>query len=443
MVNPTISATNSLAKNSRIIIANHAGARLRVASTTTTTVVVDSVDELTGTALYDTANPGQLVILSSAAGTGNHGMTANITDITGTTLTVDVDFNTGGELADGDVICVLPPVAFELFPNGGHTLNETVNNDETMGLTETFITHNTPMDVRVGGDIPFFQTIDSDGFARLIMAGVGAYKQSSGHFYRPLEADDGTFSEADELTVYSQDGNGTLRRAWHGLFATTLNLEFPQGGIATGSLSLTGNGYVREIGGTGKEFTSGANNWIVDTLDCDTGTRHTFRGVFMELGGSFGDDLTDARQATVQDISVTIERGAQEDQILGDEFIVKPEEIQHTITITGTRLLSDDEFQERNAGAATDATTGQKQETRVLIKAVSSADATKTLSIDVPRSIFTSQVVNRQRGRFTESFTVQGLATLDSDGCIDSATPLYEIELQNGSTDDLLTTVPS
>lgn len=508
MSTPTRSAGNSLSKDSRVLWSSHAGARLRVNATPgATSVVVDSVGELTGTALYASSTPGQLMVLSCAAGPSHVGKTADVNTITGTTLTVDVDFS--AILAAGDIIAVLPPPSVELFLNQGHTLNASLANDYTKGLTETFDTHNTPLGVEVGGDVPFFQILTSEGFARILAAGIGAYKTyrtvtdgvtNSGdatltsataaftagdvgevisgtgipanttiasvtsatevemsatatatatgvsvtvgvqgtHKYRPIEANDGSYTELEDATVWAQDGNGVVRQAFFGLFGTTLALDYPENASSTGSISLLGNGAVREIGGSGKTFTTGANNYIRNDLACDTGPRITFRSAFVELGGTFGAGLTSAAETSVKNLQVRINRGAINDRTLGDAYIVKPEEQTFEVMVTGTRIQQTDAYFENAWGGATDAEpgSGAKTETRMLIKAVSPNDPTKTLTLDMPRGVFSTHTPRRQPGRFLEDFEFRVLATLSS-GCVSTSVPPLQAQLVSSVTKQL------
>ena len=442
MSTPTRSATNSLAKDSRLLMGNLAGARLRVNATpSATVVVVTSADELTGTSLYSSSAPGQLMVLSCAAGSTHIGKTADVNAISGTSLTVDVDFS--AILAAGDIIAVVPPLSVELFLNGGHTLNAQLSNDYTMGLTETFDTHNTAMGVAVAGDVSLFQILNSETFARMLAFGTGSYKTPSGgtHKYRPIEANDGTFTALEDATFWSQDGNGVIREAFFGMFGTRLTLDFPEGATATASFSALGNGAIREIGGTGKTFTTGASNYIRTDFVCDTGPRTTFRAAFVELGGSFGDALTSAAETTVKNLSVSIERGAISDTTLGDAYIVKPEEDMFRLRVTGTRIVQTNTLHQYANGGSTDAEPGSgfKTETRMLIKAVSPNDPTKTLTIDIPRGVFSSRTTNRQRGRYTEQFEYNMLATLDGSGCVSTSTPPVEITLVSSVSKNLAT----
>jgi hypothetical protein len=439
------SAANSLRKDSRVLFGNLSGARARVNATpSASTVVLTSAAELNGTSLYAAGTPGQLMVLSAAAGTAHHGKTANITTISGSTLTVDVDFS--AILAAGDIVAVLPPLSVELYLNGPHSLNSQLNNDYTKGITETFDTHNTPMTVDVGGDVPFFQIMNSEGFARLLLLGIGSYKTSVAgtHLYRPIEANDGTYTDFDRGTFWTQDGNGIVRQAYFGCFGTRLTLDYPESGTATGTISVLANGAVREVGGTGKTFTTGANNFVRANFVCDTGERLTFRSVFMELGGSFGAGLTTATETSVKNITLTIERGAIADRTLGDPNLVRPEEETFTLTVTGTRILNDDTYFEDAHGQTTDASpdNGAKIETRMLLKAVSPTDATKTLTFDIPRGVFSSHVIDRSGGRVTENFEYHALATLDATTkCPSTATPYVQATLVSASIDNLATAI--
>lgn len=576
MSTPTRSATNSLAKDSRVIYSSLSGARCRVNATPgATTVVLTDASELTNIALYTPAKPGMLVVNSAAVAT-NQGKTALITGISGATVTVDVDFST--ILVAGDIVTILPPGSVELFLNQGHSLNAQLSNDYTMGLTETFPTHNTAMGIEVGGDVPFFQILTSEGFARLLALGIGAYKTfrtvtdgvtvntsplltsataaftagdvgetvsgagipasttisqvvsattaqmsanatasasgvsvtvgvSGTHKYRPIEANDGSFTEMEDGTFLVQDGNGVIREAHFGLIGTKLSLDYPEGGRAVGAVSILGSGTVREIGGTGRIFPNGTTartvtdgvinttttvtsataafvatdvgasivgigipagttitivgsgtsvtisqaatatasgvtltitrqKYIRTNFVCDTGPGITFRSAFVEFGGTFGAGLTSAVETTVKNLTVTIERGAIADRTLGDGNIIKPEEDTFTVVVTGSRIVNNDAIYENNQGGANDAEpgSGAKTTTRMLIKAISPQDPTKTLTIDIPNGVFSTRTPNRPRGRFTEQFEFRMIATLDANGCVSTSTPPMLATLVNGSS---------
>lgn len=439
----TRSAPLALAKDSRLLMSSWAGARLRVNATpSATTVVVTSATELTGTTLYSGTHPGMLVCLSVAAGSANNGKTANVTAVSGSSLTVDVDFS--AVLAAGDIIAVLPPISVELFLSGGHTLQAVLNNDYTMGLTETFDTQNTPMGVDVNGDITVFQIPNSQGLVRILATGIGAYKLSGGsHIYRPDQANDGTFTAMQDSSYMVQDGNGVIRRAMHGFFGTKLVLNFPEGARSTATLSLLGNGSVREITGTGKTFPSGASKYIVSPLACDTGAGMTFRSAFIDLGGAFGNALSATPQPAIKNMTITIEKGAISDRTLGDPYLVKPAEQFVRLTATGTRILMDNTFELDADGQATDADPGNsfKTETRMLIKAILPNDPTKTLSLDIPRGVFSSVKSRRQPGRFYEDFEYRSLATLDGNGCVSTTTPPLQATLVSSYVNDISITV--
>lgn len=435
---PSASISNALSRDSRVVLSNHAGAFLRVASVTISTVVVDSVAELTDITLYSGTSPGMLVIKEGVAA-GDEGDTANITGITGTTLTVGVDLTT--KLADGDIIFVAPPQAIELAPNGGHTLQVTATNELTKGLTDTFLTHNTPNGIEVAGDIPFFLPSDSHGLARLLAVGVGGYDKSGTgiHSFAPLQSDTTTYADSSYATIYSKEGNGTIEHVYTGLFASSMTLSFPERGLATGSITLAGNAYVREIGGAGKTFPTGASSYVIDGLDCESGPRHNFNGVFVEFGGAFGDPLTDSRETTVTSATVNISRETTQAGPLGNPYMTRAVEVGHDMQITLSRVLENnsrhDEFMGGNADPE-----GQKTETRVLLKAVSAVNSSRTLTIDIPRA-FVETTVSRQRGHFVEEITISAIHTTGSDGCPDSANPLYKIDLNSGTDVDVLTSI--
>jgi hypothetical protein len=502
MATPTRTAANSLMKDGRIIWGSNYAGTSRVASVTSTTIVLSDATDYTNKSLYTLGAPGKVEILNCAAGTTHVGKTSNITGFSSSTVTVSDDFS--AFLAAGDIVSVTPPLSVELFLNQGHSLNATLSNDYTMGLTDTFDTHNTPMGVDVAGDVPFFQTIASEGFLRFLGFVFGTYKSTVAgtHKFRPIEANDGTFTEMDDAVAYVQDGNGVIRRVFQGLFGTSLTLDFPENARAVGSISSLGVSAVREVGGSGKTFPSGVSatrsvadgvlnstttvtsataafvagdvgsyitgtgipagatiasvtngttviisvaatatasgvsltitryNWLRTNFTCDTGAGLTFRSAFVQLGGNFGDALdTSLVETTAKNVTIRIERGAMTDRVLGSATIVKPEEMQFTLTVSGTRLVQNDTIFEYSQGATTsaDPASDAKTTTRMLIKAISPDDSTKTLTIDIPRGVFSSRTDERQRGRQTETFEYRMLATLDaSTGCVSTTTPPVE-----------------
>lgn len=518
MVVPTRSAPNSLAKDSRILMASNSGARLAASGTpTSTTIPVVTVGELTNVALYTVATPGKVEVLSTSVA-ANIGKTANVTNITGTTLTVDADFS--AFLAAGDIISVVPPPSVELFmPPTGHTLRSELANDYTRGLNQTFVDQNTPMAVTVDGDVPFFQVPNSEAFVRALAYAFGAYKTpSSGtHKFRFIKSNDGSFTAMKDAVFMAQDGNGVIRRDFFGLFATKLVLDYPEGGLAMATLSNLGNGSDREIGGTGKNFPTGTKatrtvadavfngtttvtsataaftnadvgasvvsagnlavgttivsvtngttivvsvaaltsssaqsltistyNYIRTNLIGDTGTRLTFRGAFIDLGGTFGAALSATPLTSIKNLNIAIEKGAISDKTLGDATIMKPDEAHDDIVITGTAVLDTNTFQTDADGQATDASpdNSAKTETRVLLKVLLGSDVTKTLSLDMPRCVVSMQKVRRQEGRFLQDFEIRALATPDATTGIDSTTtPIVEATLVSAVTKNIGTTI--
>jgi len=439
MANPSVYSTNAKAQDSALYLANHRGGDFSVASVTTTTVVLDDASPLTGIALYATATPGMLVIKESADGAANHGLTTEITGITSNTLTVADDFATATELADGDIVTVIPPLAVQISTNGGHSISETRSYDESMGLSDTSLTHITPLGTSVGGDISVFATVDSMSFARLLLAGTGGYNKSATgvHDYIPFQYDDGTYAEFNDFTIYAKDGNGIVNRAFYGMFGTQLTINVPSNAVCTASLSTLGNGVVREVGGAGKTFDSGNNKWIEDSIPCDNADRFSSIGALFELGGSFGDAITDSRDKFLQNVTVTISREGQEDPVLGNQFNTKADEGSHMVIITGTRILENDTYYENSYGTTTSADPELPTATRALLVLTTPSSASRTLTVDVPRGIFTAAPVQRQRGKFTQDFTFTGLQTLDGDDCPDTANPLYRMRFNNGIDTDL------
>lgn len=436
---PSQSISNALSRDSRVVLSNHAGGFLRVASVTATTIVVDSVAPLTDITLFAASTPG-IVIVKEGVVAGDEGKTANVTGIAGTTLTVDVDLTTA--LADGDIIFVAPPQAIELATNGGITLDVTAANEVTKGLTESFITHNTPNGVEVGGDVPFFTPAASHGLARLLAVGIGGYDKSGTgiHDFAPYISDPVTFADSSYATVYAKDGNATLEQIYTGLFATSMTITFPERGLATASMSLTGNAYAREIGGTGKNFPAGASAYVVSGLDCDTGSRHNFNGVFVEFGGAFGAALTDARETTVTNATISVSREVTQATPLGNAYMTRASEVGHELEITMTRILEDNARHDEFMGGGIDPQ-GSKTETRVLLKAVHPSIASRTLEFDIPRAVIDAAPVTRQRGHFVQELTIRAIHTLDADGCPDAANPLYRARYNNGIDVDVLTSL--
>ncbi len=426
-------ASNSSVLSSKLKFGNLASAFKGVSSSTATTIVLDDATGLSGTSLYSASRPGQVIVIEGVAA-GDKGKTANITAITGSTLTVNVDLTTA--LDDSSVIMVVPPLSVQMFESQGNSLEVTAEDDETMGLTETFLTHNTRLGTKVGGDIPLFVPNNSVGLGRALAAAVGGYKAGATQTYRPFKADDATFTQSDDFTVFVQDGNGVHRQIFGAMFCTGFTLAFPQNAIATFSMSTIGAAVAREVGGSGKTFSTGTNNWD-NVTTCDTGSRYTFTAVFVQFGGAFGAALDkDAAETTIQSLTIAVERGTPQDTVLGNEYILKPIEDMQKITVTGARIFETDARRANYYGAG-NAAPGAHDTTRMLIKAIHPADSTKTLTVDIPLGKLKT-TITRQRTRVVEQFTYTGIQTLNGSGCIDTANPLYQIQYVSGISTDFL-----
>lgn len=438
---PTQDVGEASSKHSAAYLANNFAGFFTVASVTATTVTLDDASLLTGTGQYSTSEPGQLEIIDGQSDSDD-GKVANITAISGNDLTVGTDFSTGPALGDGDMVAVYPPLSVELMPDGGITLGTQVNRDEDRGLTETFLTHDTPITTDVpSGDIPLFAAIDSPGLGRLLTAFFGAYKLSgtSEHVYRFQEDDDGSFTKRDEFFVLLQDGDSVLRQAFCGLFGQSLNMDFPNEDSASVTVSAMGAEAAREVGGTGKAFTEGSNNWIRD-LPCDTGDRHVAKGAFMQLGGSFGDSLDkDQADRFFQNVTVEGTREPTQGRPLGRPYRAKMEEFENGIQVTGTRILKDSTLQDDYYGGGPEIE--GPNSTRMFLKAIAPSDSSKYIKVDIPQGEYTVLDQTRQRGLFMEDFTFRATHALAADGCIDTSTPLVEVRYENGDATDYLSSV--
>lgn len=441
MTFPTQDVGEASSKHSRVYLGNNFGGFFTVASVTTDTVTLDDGSLLTGTSQYTSSEPGQLVIIDGQADSDD-GKVANITAVSGNDLTVDVDFATGAALADGDMVAVIPPLSVRLLPDGGHTLSTQVNRDEDRGVSETFLTQDSPITTDVpSGDIPLFAPIDSPGLGRLLAAFFGAYKLSgtSEHVYRFQEDDDGTFTKRDEFFVLSQDGDDVLRQVFLGLFGQSITMDFPNEDSAGVTVSAMGAEALREIGGTGKAFTEGSSNWIRD-LPCDTGDRHVAKGAFLQLGGSFGDALDkDAADRFFQSLSIEGSREPTQGRPLGRPYRAKMEEFENGIQVTGTRILKNSTLTDDYYGGGPEIE--GPNTTRMLIKAISPQDSTKFIKVDIPNGEYTVLDERRQRGLFEQDFTFRASHALAADGCPDTSTPLAEVRYENGDATNYLATV--
>lgn len=438
---PSQLSTVSRASSSRyhkLQISNLNGGIFRVASCNATTITFDDISDLLGTTLYAAGTPGMAVIVEGVAA-GDEGKTANITGISGNVATVNVDLSAA--LADGDLVAIVPPMGCHITTNGGHTIAPRRTHDTSMGLGESVLTHNTALQVDVGGNIPLFAARDSQALARVILAGTGLYKKSATgtHQFRPSQVNDAssTFAAAKDFCAYSKDGDGIVEQVFLGLMASQLDLNFPNLQVANANLQVLGSHAIREVSGSGKTFPSGTSNWDRGTgIERDSGNRHVYNGVFVEFGGSFGAALGD-HDHYVLDAAVAIRHGLADDYPLGSQDRAIPIEDTFGITVTGRRILQNDTIYQDFFGASTSATPGQSTTTRLHLKAISPGDATKHLDIDIPLGKWTVDDVVRQRGRFVESFTFEGIQTVAS-GDYDAANPLYQIELKNGNDVDLL-----
>lgn len=436
----SIDSRNAHSRYSELIIGNLEGRILQVSAVNTTTITFTDASLLTGKSLYAVATPGQAVIVRGVAAS-DAGKVANITIFSGNVATVSVDLSTA--LAAGDLVWVMPPLSAYVTTNGGHSLQATRQHDDTLGLGETVLTHNTPLTVDPRGTIPFFLGRDSQALGRLLLAGVGAYKKTGTgstaiHGYVPPQVNDGTYAEAYDFSAYSQDGNGVLEQMWIGLFGTRTMLNFPQRGVANGSMDVVGTHVLREVGGSGKVFTTGANNWKRTSIERDAGNRHTFAGLFAEFGGSFNGALSEtAYDKFVLEANVEITREIADDTPIGSQDRMVPVEHSFGIQVTGRRIAENDTVYQDFFGSSTAATPGEQTETRLLLKAVHPGDTTKTLTVDIPYGTWRVDDIQRQHGRQVESFTFKGKQKITS-GVLDTANPLYRIQLVNGEDIDYL-----
>lgn len=445
----TQTIANAVTKKSRFKFANHSGARLLVASITSTTVVFSNADQITGKTLYASGTPGMLVVARGAndAFTGTDaGLTANITAFSANTATVDVNFVTGGSapaLAAGDMVFVFPPLAFQPKLSGGHTFNVNHANLMDKGLTDTVDTHNTRGTVDPAGDFTAFLCSDTNGAVRMLAALIGTYKKSGTgvHQMVPVVSNDGTYAESSELSVFVSDGNGVSDEAYAALFVQSGTVTLPEAGIPTVQLSSMGPVAAREMGGTGKEFPAGANNWDRANVKADNDPLFTFTDAYIEVGGAFGDALTTAVDQTITAGSFSIRRGQAAPRPLGNHgYTAKPVEVEHSLSLSLTRTYEDDTFRNRYFGGG--AMPAKKTESRFLIQVFDPADSTKYLKIDIPKAICDiSEPQRNAQGLMVEQITVTVLHTLTAAKVPDTAVPLYRAEISNGVDSDILTTL--
>jgi hypothetical protein len=437
---PTVAASNALSRLSELRISNHSAAYLRVASLTTTTVTVDNSDTISGKTLYASANPGLLVVHEGVAGS-DIGLTANITGFSGNVLTVSVDLT--ADLADGDIIAVYPPHAMKIATNGGHGLQYTSSNEMTKGYGNASLVHNTPHTADLGGPIGFYFPIDTHQVTRLLATFFGAYKKSGTgqHDLVFVEDNDGTYTDLSRFSAYSKESNGAIEHVFGNLFSTGLTINFAEGSPITGSIDTMGNVYSREVGGTGKTFPTGANNYVVASLPCEAGQRYTSVGTFVEFGGSFGSALSDSRETLVTSLTINGSRNADAPRPLGSAYVVNPEETTHDFSLSLTRVMNANTLHDRFLGASTDAQ-AVKTETRVLVTLVPvTPGATQSISFDMPRAIVNTHEIQRPDGRTLETVTIIPLHTLNASDCIDTASPLVRCRLVTGVDTDIGTSL--
>lgn len=441
---PTAVAGNASSKDGDVRFSNHGARDLRVASITTTTITVDSVLGLTGTSLYSSTNPGLLQIVSGVA-SSDKGKTANITAISGTTITVDVDFTNGvatDSLEDGSIVKVIPPHAIALRTNGGHSLQVTADNEVTKGHTDYFLTHNTPAtQVTVGGGISSYVPQDTQGAARLFAWFFGQYKLSGTgvHDFVFAEDDDGTYDDSSFATLYSKEGNAAKEQVFGNLFATSFTLNAQANQPITFDVQSAGNVHSAEIGGTGKDYPTGASNYVVAALPTDSSSRMVAPGVYVEFGGTFGDALTDSRQTRVTSLTINGEKESDTDTMaLGNAFPVQGLDFGADFTMELTRIIDDDSALEFMTGSSADAS-GLKTETRVLVHVIAPT-STKSITFDIPKAVVTV-TDDRSRGRATETLSIRAIHTLDSNEQLDLTKPLVRARITNLVNSSVLTTL--
>ena len=370
------------------------------------------------------------------------GLTANITGVAGAVLTVDADFTLAGSapaLASGDLILVIPPMSFAPKLSGSHTFNANSANLLDKGLTDTFDTHNTQGTIDPGGNFTAFMTTDSMGLPRILAAAIGTYKLTTSlHEFVPPESDDGTYSDAGELSVFVSDGEGISDEVYAALFASSVTINLPEAGLSTVAVETIGAAAAREVGGSGKEFPAGANNWDT-TIPCDNDPLFCFTRTFVEFGGTFGDALTANFDRHVTSATITISRGSAAPRPLGnDGYTAKPTETEHMLTMTLTRTYADDALRSDYFGDG--AAPAKKIESRVFIKAFDPSDDTKFFAVDVPRAIIETHEPQRNaQGLMVEQVTIRALHTLDANDCPDTANPLFRAQVENGVTTNVLT----
>lgn len=437
---PTAATSNALSRDSRIVFSNHSSAYLRVASSTATSITVDNSDLITGKTLYAVANPGQVEIITGVAA-GDNGKTTKATGFSGNVITVTDDLTAA--LADGSIIVVNPPQALELSTNGGHTLQYSSPNEGTKGLGDAALTHNTPHIADITGDIPFYFPTSTQGVARLIAWAIGAYKKSGTgqHDIVPLVDNDGTYTDLSRASVYDKVGSGVIEQVFGNLFCTALTINIPESAPITGSASAVGNVYNREVGGTGKTFSTGANSYVVSGLPCDDGSRYTSVSAFVQFGGSFGGALGDTRETTVTSVTLNYTKESDAPRAIGNQYPLNPEEAGFDLTVTLPRSVVNNTLHDYHLGGKADAA-NIKTETRLLIALVPTNPAsTDSILIDIPRGVIDDDPITRQRGRFAETVTFRALHTLTAAGCIDTAVPAVRVRVLNGKDFDIGTSL--
>lgn len=442
---------NAVTKKSRFLFANQSGARLVVASITTTTIVFANADQITGKTLYAASTPGLAVIARGQDGTftgADAGRTANITTFSSNTATVDVDFTAAGSapaLAAGDAVIVFPPLVFMPKLAGSHTFNANSANLMDKGLTDTFDNHNTPGTRDPGGDFTAFLCSDTNGAVRMLAALFGAYDLSGTgvHSMVPIEDNDGSYADSSELSVFVSDGNGVSDEIYAALFVQSGTINFPEAGVPTIQLTTAGAVAAREMGGTGKEFPSGGNNWdrVTSPVNRDNDPLFTFTDVYLEMGGTFGDAMTTAVDQAVTSASISVTRGSAAPRPLGGHgYTTKPTETEFSMTITLSRVYEDDTFRNRYFGGG--AMPAKKTESRILFQAFDPADSTKYIKFDIPRAICDISDPQRNgQGIMVENITMRVLRKLTSAKVPDLTLPYCKVTVANGVNSDILTTL--
>jgi len=300
---------------------------------TTVQAFMDKVSTVSGTTItvdndYSYLNAdhidGSLVVCSG----GEIDKIVDITTVSGSTIVVSSALTCTAD----EVVAIIPkPLVYLCLES--ESIKETINWDETECLQSWEPTHHSPLTVDCGGDLGVFIGAESQALDMYLAVGLGVTSVTSGlsedslHYYEPG-------ATVNYLTVVMMRGNHVSLQAYCGMGCDTLTLEQPSGGLGTARIALTGGFGIQEIGGSGKTFSTGADNyWNPPTSPPDPKRMH-FRHLVVSKAA--------VAKTYAESGSITFHRHPALDRRLGDFYIHAPESTKFEVTGQVVQWFEDD-----------------------------------------------------------------------------------------------------